>query len=89
LPDLAPSAAERLAASWQGSMLDGEDGAMTYPAVRALTIRQPPPSRWAQAHRFHWIFQFPAPVDPPVRCSGMPGLWRPPHAAAEAVADLL
>jgi hypothetical protein len=47
------------------------------------------PSRWAQAHRFHRIFQFPAPVDPPVRCSGMPGLWRPPHAAAEAVADLL
>jgi hypothetical protein len=41
LPDLAPSAAERPAASWQGSMLDGEDTAVTYPAVRAPTIRQP------------------------------------------------
>ena len=29
------------AASWQGSMLRRQDGAMTHPAVRALTIRQP------------------------------------------------
>ena len=47
------------------------------------------PSRWAQPHRFHWILEFPEPVDPPVSCSGMPGLWTPPPAATEAVAHLL
>jgi hypothetical protein len=47
------------------------------------------PSRWAQPHCFHWMLEAPAPVDPPVPCSGMPRLWAPPHAAAEAVAGLL
>jgi ASCH domain len=46
-------------------------------------------SRRAQPHRFHWTLEFPAPVDPPVPCSGMPGLWTPPPAAAEAVAHWL
>jgi hypothetical protein len=46
-------------------------------------------SRWAQPRRFHWTLEFPAPVDPPVPCSGMPGLWTPPPAAAEAVAHWL
>jgi ASCH domain len=48
-----------------------------------------PPSRWAQPRRFHWMLESPAPVGPPVRCSGMPGLWTPARAAAEAAADLL
>lgn len=46
-------------------------------------------SRWAQPNRFHWLLEFPAPVDPPIGCSGMPRLWTPPRAAIEAVADLL
>ncbi len=47
------------------------------------------PSRWAEPNRFHWILEFAEPVDPPVPCSGMPGLWTPPQAAAAAVADQL
>jgi len=47
------------------------------------------PSPWAEPYRFHWRFETPAPVDPPIACSGMPRLWTPPLAAVEAVADLL
>jgi len=47
------------------------------------------PSRWAQPGCYHWILESPAPVDPPIPCQGRQGLWNPPHAAAEVVADLL
>lgn len=46
-------------------------------------------SRWALPHRFHWILETPVPVDPPVPCAGKPGLWAPPKAAIDAVADFL
>jgi ASCH domain len=46
-------------------------------------------SRWAQSACFHWMLESRAPVDPAVPCTGRPGLWTPPRAAVEAVADWL
>jgi len=47
------------------------------------------PSRWAQPRSYHWKLESPAPVDPPIPWPGRQGLWSPPDAAAQAVADLL
>ncbi len=46
-------------------------------------------SRWAVPGWYHWVLEFPSPVDPPVPSRGQQGLWTPPAAATEQVADLL
>jgi ASCH domain len=47
------------------------------------------PSPWALPRRYHWKLEFPLPVDPPFPCPGRPGLWIPPAAVADSVADVL
>jgi ASCH domain len=47
------------------------------------------PSRWAEPGCYHWVLEFPSPVEPPVSCRGRPGLWTPAGAAAEALAGLV
>jgi ASCH domain len=42
-------------------------------------------SRWAAARWYHWVFEFPSPVDPPIPCRGRPGLWVPSAAVADKV----
>ncbi len=56
--------------------------------VQLADLRTDSPSRWAQPHRFHWISEFPAPVDPPVPCSGRRRPRTPQPAATQAVTDL-
>jgi ASCH domain len=40
------------------------------------------PSPWAAVGWHHWVFEFPAPVDPLIPCRGRPGLWVPPATVA-------
>jgi len=47
------------------------------------------PSSWATARWYHWVFEFPSPVDPPIPCRGRPGLWAPPAAVAERLAGVI
>ena len=47
------------------------------------------PSPWATAGWYHWVFEFPAPVDPLIPCRGRPGLWVPPAAVAERLAGII
>jgi len=47
------------------------------------------PSRWAVPGWYHWVFEFPFPIAPPLPSGGRQGLWSPPFAAVEKVADLL
>jgi hypothetical protein len=47
------------------------------------------PSRWALPGWYHWVLEFPSPIDPPVPCPGRPGLWEPPAFLVEKLADLL
>jgi len=47
------------------------------------------PSPWATAGWYHWVFEFPAPVDPLIPCRGRPGLWVPPAAVAERLAGVI
>jgi hypothetical protein len=46
-------------------------------------------SRWAIPGRYHWALEFPSPIDPPVPYRGRPGLWAPPAALVEELADIL
>lgn len=47
------------------------------------------PSPWAAAGRYHWVFEFPSPVDPPIPCRGRPGLWVPPAALADRLTGVV
>jgi hypothetical protein len=47
------------------------------------------PSRWAIPGWYHWVLEFPSPIEPAVRYRGRQRLWTPPAAAVEAVADVL
>ena len=47
------------------------------------------PSPWATTGWYHWVFEFPAPVDPLIPCRGRPGLWVPPAAVAERLAGII
>ena len=47
------------------------------------------PSSWASVGCYHWVFEFAAPVDPVIPCRGRPGLWVPPAAVAEKVAEIV
>jgi len=57
--------------------------------VRLADILTDSRSPWAQPHFYHWIFETPTPLDPPMPWTGRQRLWNPPQAAAQAVADLL
>ena len=46
-------------------------------------------SPWAVAGRYHWVFEFPAPVDPLIPCRGRPSLRVPPAAAAGRLTGLV
>ncbi len=46
-------------------------------------------SPWAAAGRYHWVFEFPSPIDPAIPCRGRPGLWVPPAAVAERLAGIV
>ena len=46
-------------------------------------------SRWAAVGRYHWVLEFPSPVDPPLPCPGRPGLWDPPVAMLESLAGVI
>jgi len=67
-------------------------------AVKALTVPQPwdladvltdSSSPWATAGWYHWVFEFPAPVDPLIPCRGRPGLWVPPATVAERLSGVV
>lgn len=45
-------------------------------------------SRWAQPGCYHWVLEFPSPVEPPVSCAGRQGLWAPSGAVAKALDGL-
>jgi ASCH domain len=47
------------------------------------------PSRWATAGSYHWVMEFPSPVDPLVPCRGRPGLWVPPAAVTDRLTGLV
>ena len=47
------------------------------------------PSRWAAVGRYHWVLEFPSPVDPPLPCVGRPGLWDPPAVVLERLAGVI
>lgn len=47
------------------------------------------PSPWATAGWYQWVFEFPSPVDPLIPCRGRPGLWAPPAAVAERLAEVI
>ncbi len=47
------------------------------------------PSRWAISGCFHWMLEFPSPIDPPVPYRGRQGLWTPPGTVTEKLADFL
>ena len=47
------------------------------------------PSPWAAAGCYHWVLEFPAPVDPVISCRGRPGLWIPPAALADRLAGVI
>jgi len=47
------------------------------------------PSPWAAVGSYHWVFEFPAAVDPFIPCRGRPGLWIPPADVAERLAGFV
>jgi hypothetical protein len=47
------------------------------------------PSRWAVPGRYHWMLEFPSPIDPAVPYRGRQRLWTPPMAVVQALADIL
>lgn len=47
------------------------------------------PSRWALPGWYHWAFEFPSPIDPPIPHRGRPGLWVPPASVVQALRDIL
>ena len=57
--------------------------------VHLADILTDSPSPWATARWYHWVFEFPSPVDPPIPCRGRPGLWLPPAAVAERLAGII
>jgi hypothetical protein len=46
------------------------------------------PSPWATTGWYHWVLEFPAPVDPPIPCPGRPGLWIPPRTLTERLTGI-
>jgi len=46
-------------------------------------------SQWAIAGWYHWVFEFPSPIDPPIPQRGHQGLWTPSPAVVQAVQDIL
>ena len=57
--------------------------------VHLADILTDSPSPWAAVGWHHWVFEFPAPVDPPIPCRGRPGLWIPPAAVSERLAGVI
>ena len=47
------------------------------------------PSRWAIPGWYHWMLEFPHPIDPPVPHRGRPGLWTPAGAVVQALEGVL
>jgi hypothetical protein len=45
-------------------------------------------SPWAMPGWFHWLLEFPEPVDPPIPCRGRQGLWRPPPRVLGTLAGI-
>jgi hypothetical protein len=45
-------------------------------------------SPWALPSRYHWVLEFPEPVDPPIPRRGRQGLWRPPLSTLEQLAAI-
>jgi hypothetical protein len=41
------------------------------------------------SHWYHWAFEFPSPIDPPIPYRGRPGLWVPSANAVQALRDIL
>lgn len=60
--------------------------ASSRPRVDVLTDS---PSPWATAGCYHWVFEFPALVDPLFPCQGRPGLWVPPATIAARLAGVV
>jgi hypothetical protein len=57
--------------------------------TRLADVLTDSPSQWAAARCYHWVLEFPAPVDPAVPCPGRPGLWAPPAAVLRRLAGLI
>jgi hypothetical protein len=47
------------------------------------------PSRWAISGCYHWVLEFPSPIEPAVPHPGRQRLWTPPAAVVQAVAEVL
>ncbi len=47
------------------------------------------PSQWAIPRWYHWVFEFPSPIEPPIPQRGRQGLWKPSPAVIEALRDIL
>lgn len=47
------------------------------------------PSQWAIPGWYHWVFEFPSAIDPPIPQRGRPGLWTPSPAVVQALQDIL
>jgi hypothetical protein len=47
------------------------------------------PSRWASPGCYHWVLEFPSPIEPAIPHRGQQRLWTPPAAVVEAVAEVL
>ena len=57
--------------------------------VYLVDILTDSPSQWAAVGRYHWVLEFPSPVDPALPCPGRPGLWDPPGAVLASLADVI
>jgi ASCH domain len=57
--------------------------------VHLADILTDSPSRWAIPGWYHWVLEFPSPIEPAVRHRGRQRLWTPPPAVLQGVADVL
>jgi hypothetical protein len=57
--------------------------------VHVADVLTDSPRPWAAAGWYHWVFEFPAPVDPVIPCRGHPGLWVPPADVTERLTGIL
>ena len=54
--------------------------------VNLVDVLMDSPSPWALPGWYHWLLEFPEPIDPPIPCRGRQGLWRPPRSVLDRLA---
>jgi hypothetical protein len=52
--------------------------------VQLVDVLTDSASPWALPGWYHWLLEFPEPIDPPVPCRGRQGLWTPHQRVLDA-----